>query len=100
MHVRSSNPLLLRDKGGRRLGVERRQFSYDQCIPERRSGQERRSGKDRRSGLDRRNGVERIKIIGDRITGERRNGRDRRTGKERRSAFSKVLRGIFSHKKS
>ena len=39
---------ILNDNGGRRLGIERRQFNYDFHIPE------RRSGKDRRSGLDRR----------------------------------------------
>ena len=36
------------DNGGRRLGVERRQFSYLIHIPERRSGKQRRSGLDRR----------------------------------------------------
>jgi hypothetical protein len=36
------------DKGGRRLGFERRQFSYLSHIPERRSGKDRRSGEDRR----------------------------------------------------
>ena len=39
---------ILPDNGGRRLGIERRQFSYDFHIPERRSGKERRSGLDRR----------------------------------------------------
>jgi len=39
---------ILPDNGGRRLGIERREFIYDAYIPE------RRSGKDRRSGLDRR----------------------------------------------
>jgi hypothetical protein len=39
---------LIRDNGGVRSGLERRQFSYDKHIPE------RRSGKDRRNGLDRR----------------------------------------------
>jgi len=39
---------ILTDNGGRRLGIERRQFSYDFHIPERRSGKERRSGLDRR----------------------------------------------------
>ena len=34
--------------GGRRMGRDRREFSYACCIPERRSGVERRSGKDRR----------------------------------------------------
>jgi len=36
------------DNRGRRLGADRRQFSYDLHIPERRSGKERRSGLDRR----------------------------------------------------
>jgi DNA-binding XRE family transcriptional regulator len=40
--------LFIRDKGGKRLGLDRRQFSYDKHIPE------RRSGKDRRSKLDKR----------------------------------------------
>jgi DNA-binding XRE family transcriptional regulator len=39
---------LIRDNGGKRSGLERRQFSYDNHIPERRSGKERRSGLDRR----------------------------------------------------
>ena len=38
----------LPDNGGRRSGVERRQFSYSFHIPERRSGEDRRSGVDRR----------------------------------------------------
>ena len=41
------NPTLI-DNGGRRLGIDRRQFSYLIHIPERRSGKERRSGLDRR----------------------------------------------------
>jgi hypothetical protein len=36
------------DNGGRRLGIDRRQFSYDVHIPERRSLEKRRSGLDRR----------------------------------------------------
>ena len=39
---------MLPDNGGRRLGIERLVFSYDQYIPERRSGKDRRSGKERR----------------------------------------------------
>ena len=39
---------ILPDNGGRRLGVERREFSYYVHIPERRSGKDRRSGNDRR----------------------------------------------------
>ena len=37
-----------RDNGGKRLGLDQRQFSYDKHIPERRSGNDRRSGLDRR----------------------------------------------------
>jgi hypothetical protein len=36
------------DKGGRRTGLERRQFSYSVHIPERRSGKARRQAQDRR----------------------------------------------------
>ncbi len=42
---------ILTDNDGRRSGVERRQFSYNLHIPERRSGQDRRSGLDRRQKL-------------------------------------------------
>ena len=38
----------LPDYGGRRLGLDRRQFDYAIYIPERRKSGERRSGKDRR----------------------------------------------------
>ena len=33
----------IRDNGGERLGLDRRQFSYDRHIPERRSAKDRRS---------------------------------------------------------
>lgn len=36
------------DNGGRRLGDDRRMYSYNGHIPERRCGVERRSGQDRR----------------------------------------------------
>ena len=36
------------DNGGRRLGIERRQFSYSHYYPERRIGDERRSLPERR----------------------------------------------------
>ena len=39
---------VLPDNGGRRSGLDRREFSYTAHIPERRSGKERRSGVDRR----------------------------------------------------
>jgi len=38
----------IRDNGGKRLELDRRQFSYDKHIPERRSDKERRNGLDRR----------------------------------------------------
>ena len=41
-------PSFIRDNGGERLGLDRREFFYDWHIPE------RRSGKDRRNRLDRR----------------------------------------------
>lgn len=41
------------DNGGRRLGLDRRAFSYAIHLPE------RRSNKDRRNNVDRRNGTER-----------------------------------------
>lgn len=53
------------DKGCRRSGMDRRQFSYDAHIPERRYGQDRRGGKDWRNGFvcqtnqERESGIER-----------------------------------------
>ena len=38
------------DNGGRRLGLEMRQFTYFAYIPERRSGEDRRRIPDRRQG--------------------------------------------------
>ena len=38
----------IRDNGGVRSGLDRRQFSYDKHIPERRSAKNRRNGLDRR----------------------------------------------------
>jgi hypothetical protein len=55
----SSDIIVLPDNGGRRLDIDRRQFSYTDHIPDRRSGQERRSAMDRRSGLDQRSGEDR-----------------------------------------
>jgi len=46
------SPFFLSDRGGRRLGIDRRRFSYTLHIPERRSGRERRIIKDRRGELD------------------------------------------------
>ena len=54
MHATASaapDKLILNDNGGRRLGGDRRLYSYNNHIPERRSGKERRSGLDRRKKL-------------------------------------------------
>ncbi|MBU4316290.1 MAG: hypothetical protein KKF30_03335 [Proteobacteria bacterium] len=37
------------DNGGRRIGIDRRQFSYFTHIPERRTGEDRRTCEDRRT---------------------------------------------------
>jgi len=65
----------LRDNGGRRSGVDRRQFSYTDHIPERRAGEDRRSRADRRCGEDRRTVNDRTLEI------------NRRSGLDRRAAF-------------
>jgi hypothetical protein len=44
----AAEKMILNDNGGRRLGDDRRLFSYNGHIPERRSGKERRTGLDRR----------------------------------------------------
>ncbi len=52
------------DNGGRRIGIDRRQFSYSRYIPERRDGADRRSPMaDRRVAGDRRIGVDRRKAF-------------------------------------
>ena len=45
---------LLQDSGGRRSGMDRREFTYTFHIPERRRGLDRRSGFDRRNKLNQR----------------------------------------------
>ena len=51
-----SNPMVIPgENGDRRKGVDRRLFSYNLHLPERRCGKDRRSGKDRRK-------IPRIKI--------------------------------------
>jgi hypothetical protein len=68
-HVMPSDATLatkIRDNGGRRSDIDRRRFSYDGHIPERRQRSGRRIGVDRRSGIERRCGTDR------RSHGERR----------------------------
>jgi len=55
------NKTFKHDNGGRRSGEERREFTYSDYTPE------RRSSKDRRSGFDRR-----LKLYIEKITPDRR----------------------------
>lgn len=43
--------MMLIDNGGRRFGDDRRLYSYNGYLPERRSGDDRRSNLDRRTEL-------------------------------------------------
>jgi len=56
------NEIFTHDNGGRRAGEDRREFTYSDYTPE------RRSFKDRRSGFDRRN-----RLFIDKINIDRRN---------------------------
>ncbi|MBU0993987.1 MAG: hypothetical protein KJ737_15945 [Proteobacteria bacterium] len=69
------------DKGGRRSGYDRREFSYSGHIPERRGVPDRRCGLDRRSGQDRRE----TQIQKDIFI-------EMRSGFERRSVFAKLYK--------
>lgn len=51
--------LNLIDNGGRRTGIKRRQFSYTNYVPNRRTEGDRRSGSERRNDTDRRSGLDR-----------------------------------------
>ena len=79
----------MRDNGGRRISMDRRQYSYAGHIPERRIGPERRSEIDRRNGQDRRKEERSLKElsglknsnlnnIDERLQEERRNENERR----------------------
>lgn len=47
-HLPIENPAFTIDNGGRRLGIERRQFDYSHYFPERRVGEDRRVLPERR----------------------------------------------------
>ena len=47
----SQKGINLLDNGGRRLGFDRRVYSYSFHIPERRNGKDRRNGSDRRKTI-------------------------------------------------
>jgi hypothetical protein len=79
--------IALIDNGGRRLGMDRRQFLYTNHIPDRRRDEDRRTGCDRRDKTDRRSG--KVVIIKNRK--DFREGKDRRSIPNRRSTFSTAL---------
>jgi len=71
-----------RDIGGRRSGIDNRQFSYNCHVPERRLESGRRIKPERRSGLDRRSAMDRRSSFEPRRHETR--GKDRRCDKDRR----------------
>jgi len=88
--------LALIDNGGRRLGIDRRQFSYTNHIPNGRTVADRRSGVDRRGDSDRRNGEDRRdnEIIFKKIQRPENDLRveaGRRSGLDRRVTFETAL---------
>ena len=81
--------MVLIDNGGRRLGIDSREFSYTNHVPNRRTQWDRRSGVDRRGGLERRQGTDRRsgEVIFKKIQrpeNDLREGIDRRNGIDRR----------------
>ena len=86
MNIKAMATLII-DNGGRRLGVDRRQFSYTNHIPDRRRGNDRRTGLDRRDNIDRRS----RKVIKIKNGKDLRKGKDRRSSPERRAIFSMAL---------
>jgi len=77
MNIRAMAILLI-DNGGRRLGVDRRQFSYTNHIPDRRRGHDRRTALERRDYMDRRNSEVIIKKNGKDL--RRRKGSQKQPG--------------------
>ena len=83
----------VKDNGGRRIGIDRRNFSYTKHIPNGRTQEDRRRGVDSRSGLERRNNTDRRsgKVIFKKLQrpeNDLREGIDRRSGLDRRVVFS------------
>ena len=50
--LHSNDPAFNIDNGGRRLGIDRRQFTYSRYYPERRLGSERRRLPERRNEIE------------------------------------------------
>jgi hypothetical protein len=59
---------VLKDNGGRRLDIDRRQFSYTNYIPDRRLCENRRVCIDRRNDMDQRSCMERRSSLDRRAT--------------------------------
>ena len=97
----------LGDNGGRRIGIERRRFSYAGHIPERRCGEDRRSAVDRRTCVDRRSGMDRRVATDRRATEEkdrretpsRRDAQERRVSDDRRR-FAPDRRNVLRSRKA
>ena len=89
---------LLVDKGGRRLSVDRRQFSYTVHVPDRRYKSDRRSEHDRRFVVDQRSEKDRRAghIVELKFENMRR-GLDRRCGTERRLQHRNIAFLFTSH---
>ena len=90
----ASFAMALIDNGGRRIGVDSREFSYTDHIPDRRiDNNERRNVIDRRNGLDRRSGKDRRsgELTKMKMAEDKRKGKDRRNSLEHRAAFSAAL---------
>ena len=84
--------IALIDNGGRRLGADRRQFSYTDHIPDRRSSKDRRQTEDRRIAAEPRSGRDRRDTIAaEQFNENMRSGIERRNGCERRAALAPVF---------
>jgi hypothetical protein len=83
-----------KDIGGRRSGIDNRQFSYNCHVPERRLEPDRRIKPERRSGLDRRIAIDRRSSFKPRRHETKgkdlRSDKDRRIGLERRALPSPI----------
>ena len=87
MYITTAMAKELKDNGGRRLGIDRRQFLYTNHIPDRRLCEDRRAGLERRNHIDRRRG----KVVILENKKDLRESKDRRSGSDRREIFSAAL---------
>jgi len=85
----------IKDSGGSRSGIDRRQTPSEYDSPESRSGRDRRRGFDRRAGIDRRRTPSEYDSPESRSGRDRRRGFDRRAGIDRRRTNDRRLSGSF-----